>query len=349
MGFRLRLPPVAERTGLRKHIAQRHLSDYNQDCGSIITRKQAKTMTYGFSLGKGTVIRFQGKARCRVLNNLCTQDLRTLTDGQALETFVTDVKGRTFGHGIAVAVDDEAFFVTVPDQGNKLVPHFDRYIIREDAVVSDVSNDTQFWLFQDRTVAAKAFAISSEDVPSSASARLLECDEQRVVLLQAPWVGPDSILALVPSGCIDEKRIQRLGSEWIQSDMVQRNAWELARIEAFWPWYGIDMDDRHLPQEVNRDGTSISFNKGCYLGQETIARLDMLGKVQKKLVKIHIDLDECLNTQTAIQADGKEVGTICSAAFDPKNCRCVALAYVKRSHFSSGQVLNINGHAGTVC
>jgi len=305
-------------------------------------------MTSGFYLGKGTVLRFQGKDRCRVFNNLCTQDLRTLTDGQALETFVTDVKGRTFGHGIAVAVDDEAFFVTVPDQGNKLVPHFDRYIIREDAVVSDVSNDTQFWLFQDRATAAKAFAISSEGVPSSAIATIVELDEQRVVLLHAPWIGPDSILALVPSGCMDEKMIQRLGSEWKQSDMVHRSAWELARIEAFWPWYGIDMDDRHLPQEVNRDGSSISFNKGCYLGQETIARLDMLGKVQKKLVKINVDLDECLKTQTSIQADGKEVGTICSAASDPKNSRCVALAYVKRSHFASGQVLNIDGHAGTV-
>lgn len=305
-------------------------------------------MTSGFNLGKGTVIRFQGKDRCRVFNNLCTQDLRTLAHGQALETFVTDVKGRTFGHGIALAIDDEAFFVTVPNQGGKLVPHFDRYIIREDAVVSDVSNDTQFWLFPEPTAAAKAFAISSEGLPSSASAKIVEFDEQRVVLLHAPWIGPGSILALVPAGCIDGKWIERLESEWIQSDMVHRNAWELARIEAFWPWYGIDMDDRHLPQEVNRDGSSISFNKGCYLGQETIARLDMLGKVQKKLVKIHVDLDECLKTQTSIQADGKDVGTICSAASDPSNRRCVALAYVKRSHFMSGQVLNIDGRAGTV-
>ena len=102
-------------------------------------------MPIGYHLGKGTVVRFQGADRCKVLNNLCTQDLRKLVHGQALETFVTDVKGRTFGHGIAMSVDEDVFFVSVPEQGIKLVPHFDRYIIREDAVLSDVSDQYQFW------------------------------------------------------------------------------------------------------------------------------------------------------------------------------------------------------------
>ncbi len=305
-------------------------------------------MSRGFHLGHGTVIRFQGADRCRVFNNLCTQDLRNLTDGQALETFITDGKGRTFGHGIAMSIGGEAFFVTVPDQGSKLVPHFDRYIIREDAVLVDVSSDFQIWLFQDRTTASQAFEISTETFPGQASVKSLELDNQRVILLHAPWIGPDSMLGLVPSGFSDHTIKKRLGSDWIQSDMVLRAGWDLARIQAFWPWYGVDLDDRHLPQELDRDSTAISFNKGCYLGQETIARLDMLGKVQKKLVKIAIDSKECPMAQTVIQADGKEVGSICSAALDLPGGGCLALAYVKRSHFSSGQLLNIEGHAAHV-
>ncbi len=283
-----------------------------------------------------------------MFNNLCTQDLRKLTDGQAVETFITDGKGRTFGHGIAMSVGGEAFFVTVPDQGSKLVPHFDRYIIREDAVLADVSSDFQLWLFQDRTTAAQAFDISTEAIPGPANVHSLELENQRVILLHAPWIGPDSILVLLPSGYGDQFMMERLGSEWIESDMVHRAGWERARIQAFWPWYGVDMDDRHLPQELDRDSTAISFNKGCYLGQETIARLDMLGKVQKKLVKISIDSKECPKAQTVIQADDKEVGSVCSAALDPESGGCLALAYVKRSHFASGQYLNINGHEAHV-
>lgn len=306
-------------------------------------------MPRGFHLGQGTVIRFQGADRCRVFNNLCTQDLRKLSDGQAFETFVTDVKGRTFGHGVALSVDGEAFLITVPDQGAKMVPHYDRYIIREDAIVADVSNRFQFWLFEDRAVTAKAFAIEIDATPAKSCVIAASLGAKRMVLLHAPWIGPESILALVPADQGSEMIAERLGIEWRISDMSQRTDWELARIGAFWPWYGVDMDDRNLPQELDRDSSAISFNKGCYLGQETIARLDMLGKVQKKLVKISIDSSHSPAVQATIHADGKEVGTICSVAVDVAAGKCLALAYVKRSHFASDQVLDVNGCTATVC
>jgi len=310
---------------------------------------EGNNMPRGFHLGQGTFIRFQGSDRCRVFNNLCTQDLRKLSDGQAFETFVTDVKGRTFGHGIAMALDGEAFLITVPDQAGKLVPHFDRYIIREDAIVSDVSSSYQFWLFEDREVTAKAFGIEVDTVPAKVSVSTATLEGNRIVLVHAPWIGPDSILAIVPVEQGSELIAERLGDAWQVSDMSQRNGWERTRIEAFWPWYGVDMDDRHLPQELDRDTSAISFDKGCYLGQETIARLDMLGKVQKKLVKLSIESSVMLAAQTTIHADGKEVGTICSAAMNEAAGNCIALAYVKRSHFASGQVLDVNGREATVC
>ena len=305
-------------------------------------------MPRGFHLGKGTVIRFQGADRCKVFNNLCTQDLRKLADGQALETFVTDVKGRTFGHGIAMSIGQEAFLVSVPEQASKLVPHFDRYIIREDAIVTDVSDAYEYWLFQDRSSAAQAFSIDDSIVPHEGSAISFKLDGQQAVLMHAPWIGPESILALVPTGQNDEGIVERLGNEWIKSDMTHRTAWELDRIQAFWPWYGIDMDDRHLPQELARDGQAISFNKGCYLGQETIARLDMLGKVQKKLVTVRIDSNLCPKPPMVLQSEGKEIGTVCSVALDSAAGHCLALAYVKRSHFASGTVLSLGETTATV-
>jgi len=300
-------------------------------------------MPFGYQLGKGTVVRFQGADRCKVFNNLCTQDLRKLTDGQSLETFVTDVKGRTFGHGLALSVGGEAFFVTVPEQGSKILPHFDRYIIREDTVLSDLSEEYQFWLFSDRPVTALAFSIALDEVPAPSTARTIERDGQTIILLSAPWVGTESVVALAPTGMSDQSVRDRLASDWVQSDMVTRDAWELSRIQAFWPWFGVDLDDRHLPQEIDRDQSAISFNKGCYLGQETIARLDMLGKIQKKLVMLTLESKECPRGSTPLRADDKEVGTICSSAFSPETGHCVALAFVKRSHFASGQVLSLDG------
>ncbi len=66
--------------------------------------------------------------------------------------------------------------------------------------------------------------------------------------------------------------------------------WQTLRIRNRWPVLGADYDDRNLPQELDRDASAISFHKGCYLGQETVARLDALGQVQKKLVRLLIKL-----------------------------------------------------------
>jgi tRNA-modifying protein YgfZ len=305
-------------------------------------------MSSSFRVGRGTVLCFRGKDRCRVFNNLCTQDLRKLSDGQAIETFVTDVKGRTFGHGIALALDEEAYLVTVPNQASKLIPHFDRYIIREDAIISDLSNDFRLWIFRDRSTAAKACSVELTSVPETRNAIRLEMDGNSIVLVHAPWIGPESVLGLIANEASDQPIRERLGDEWVESDMDERRGWELLRIQAAWPWYGIDLDERNLPQELDRNDLAISFNKGCYLGQETIARLDALGQVQKKLVRIAIESDLAPQPQSLVQSDGKDVGTICSSAIDALHGRCLALAYVKRSHFKSGRELCVNSAKAVV-
>jgi folate-binding protein YgfZ len=305
-------------------------------------------MQTGFQLGYGTVLRFLGADRCRVFNNLCTQDLRKLTSGQAMETFITDVKGRTFGHGIAFALDDEAFFLSVPDQAAKLVPHFDRYIIREDAQVIDASNEYQFWLFENRRVCALGLGIDIASVPEAGRASRVEMNGAPLMLVHAPWIGSESLVCLASPASEPNAIASRLGDLWIGSDMKFRTEWELARINAFWPWYGVDMDDRHLPQELNRDSSAISFTKGCYLGQETIARLDMLGKVQKKLVSMEIFSTQSPSLPAPVLDDGKEVGSLCSVAANPSQPSFRGLAFVKRTHFVPGQKLTIADSAAIV-
>jgi folate-binding protein YgfZ len=228
-------------------------------------------MANAFYLGLGTVIRFQGKDRCKVFNNLCTQDLRQLAHGQAVETFVTDVKGRTFGHGIAAAWGEEAFLITVPGQAERLVPHFDRYIIREDAQVSDVSAMFPFWLFRNRETAALGLGVPIDALPAAKNCVSLPIGNVETLVMHAPWLNDDSILVLAPGDAQSAALRDHLGEQWMESDLVIRAAWEHDRISAFWPWYGVDLDERNLPQEVDRNVSAISFNKGCYLGQETIA------------------------------------------------------------------------------
>jgi folate-binding protein YgfZ len=295
-----------------------------------------------YRLGQGTIIRFQGNDRSKVINNLCTQDLRKCSEGYVAETFVTDVKGRTVGHGLACGMTDEIWFVTVPGQANRLVPHFERYIIREDAIITDVSQSYAMWLFANYEAAGDALGLDSQRPgPRFVSSHHLHGES--IVLLSAPWIGSESCVAIVPSLDQEQHLREHLALDWIESDLTHRTAWECKRIQSFWPWYGVDLDDRNLPQEVDRNADAISFHKGCYLGQETIARLDALGQVQKKLVQVTIESSELPSTEIPFTDGGKEVGQLRSVAIDPSQVTYIGLAYIKRSHFQIGQELEHGG------
>ncbi len=117
-----------------------------------------------------------------------------------------------------------------------------------------------------------------------------------------------------------------------------RPAFEAARIQWGWPLDRTDISTDNLPQEVGRDDRAISFTKGCYLGQETVARLDSLGHVNKQLTLVRFPSGQLTNSVT-LSFEGKSVGATTSVGFSPE-CACpVALAYVRRERAEPGTVL----------
>jgi folate-binding protein YgfZ len=111
---------------------------------------------------------------------------------------------------------------------------------------------------------------------------------------------------------------------------------EIIRLEAGVPLYGVDITDENLPQEVNRNAQAISFTKGCYLGQETVARIDALGHVNKLLVGLKFAGETVPATGTELTAQGKAVGQVTSAVYSPRLKAPLALGYVRTGHHEVG-------------
>lgn len=125
-------------------------------------------------------------------------------------------------------------------------------------------------------------------------------------------------------------------------------AWEALRIEAGFPLFEVDFDGSNLPQEVNRDRMAINFNKGCYLGQETIARIDALGHVNQQLVSLQFEGEQPPVVGEALLADGKEVGRVTSTSWSPNRNAPVALAMVRRGSNELGTKLTSDVGLATV-
>jgi folate-binding protein YgfZ len=280
-----------------------------------------------------TQIELTGDDRAAFLHNFTTNDIRGLRPGQGCEAFTLDVRGHVVGHLLVFCTPHSLVLDTVPGQGEKLVRHFDRYLIRERVEIHDRTEDWSELLL----AGAEAEQLLYQLAESAPAARL---DHQQVRLAgQAVWlrrvemIGSGSFLIAGAAEAIDAVFIA-LGAEGVAA--CGKEAFEEARIEAAFPWYGVDITDKNLPQEVNRNRLAISFTKGCYLGQETVARIDALGHVNKTLQRLRFSGSAVPPPGAALRAGQAPAGEITSAVLSPQLGAPLALAFVRRGHESLG-------------
>ena len=134
----------------------------------------------------------------------------------------------------------------------------------------------------------------------------------------------------------------------VRIDELGASHGEQVRIEAGMPLYGRDISQKNLPQEVGRNAQAISFSKGCYLGQETVARIASLGHVNRSLVGVRFTGSDIPPAGTQLTADGKPVGHVTSSAFSPRLECPLALAYLRTGHHLPGTRLTCSGDQAEV-
>ena len=114
------------------------------------------------------------------------------------------------------------------------------------------------------------------------------------------------------------------------------------------PWFGSEIDNDNLPQELRRDEKAISFTKGCYLGQETVARINAIGHVNRLLVGLKIAGQVESATGAELSIDSKAVGKITSVSQLAQSNGPNAIGFVRRGQSQSGTVLEFEGGTATV-
>jgi folate-binding protein YgfZ len=284
-----------------------------------------------------TRIAVGGADRLKFLNGFCTADVKRLSVGEGCEAFITSAQGKTIGHVQIYCELDVLLVETVAGQAERLIAHLDRYVIREDVVLHDRSTDRAAWLLAGRQAGDVLRRLGVTEVPERRlSGRATRIAEHDVCLRCVDFVHPSGIL--VESSAVTW---QAVGEELLRQGgrACGHEAFEAARIEAGFPWFGSDISERNLPQEVGRDELAISFTKGCYLGQETVARIDALGHVNRVLCGVRWQSAQVPTSGETLSVGGQEVGEVTSATYSPRLKSALALAYVKRGHQAPGTKL----------
>ncbi len=266
-----------------------------------------------------------GADRQSFIHNFCTNDVKRLKPGESCEAFFTNVKGKIVGHGIVSCRDEELVIIGVPGAAPPLIAHLDRYLIREDVQLHDATAERRYFSFAGGTAAGahdqikeKIIAVVSAVVPCS--------------LVGSPY---ERLIEVLPH---DSSSFA--GLLQTQKVIAATLAFEAARIEAGVPLFLKDFDKNNFPQEVRRDREAISFTKGCYLGQETVARIDALGHVNQQIVGVRFFDNVDIVPEMELSRDGNSVGQVSSWAFSPQLNAPLALAMVRREANAVGTQLD---------
>ena len=293
-------------------------------------------------LSARTQIEVTGADRASFLHNLSTNEIRKLKPGGGCEAFFCDARGHIQAHAYIFCREQSLVIDSVPGAADVLMPHLDRYLIREDVQLTDRSGEWCELLLAGPNSGELLARLTGVDPAALAGrvatveASLANCDVQiRCFDLLGP--GTYAIVAMRTDRDAIWKALTATGAIPCGDQAI-----EVLRIAAGSPLNGVDITSRNLPQEVARDDRTISFVKGCYLGQETVARIDALGHVNRLLCGLRFSFagsgDLPAAAGMALTVGGQSVGEVTSAARSTRLGQ-VGLGYVRREHAAPGSRL----------
>lgn len=289
--------------------------------------------------GRGTVLA-TGADAVKFTDSFATAALARLEPAEGTEAFFTDGRGWVIALATIMRGIDGLWIDTAPGLAASLRDHLEHYHIRERVEFVDASAEFSHLLVAGPAASAWLTVRSAAPPPATLFAHTpMRLGDTDAVVVRADWCGVDSFVVRVAADAAARLR------GWFDREKLPQAtaaAIDAARIEARYP-LPADIPEKTLPQELDRTARAISFTKGCYLGQETVARLDALGHVNRSLALLAFDSHVPPVSGTAILLDGEPVGTLTSTCFSPRLGCPAGLALVHRRGLAAHTALAVGG------
>jgi folate-binding protein YgfZ len=286
------------------------------------------------------LLQITGKDRLSFLNGLLTNELLKMHDGTGVRSALLNTKARVLADLYLYAREDDLLLDTGDVPGAKIKDILDRFIITEDVQVKDITSRFVHLTLQGPQASENArdlFGLTFADIKP----------------LQHKMLGPTMIVVRDRTGgagydmIIPNDEAEAVWQGFLLKGVtpIGLDALEILRLEAGYSKYGVDVDENTIILEAGYKD-AISFNKGCYLGQEVVARATHIGRVNKNLVQFQTDSDHVPSPKSKLQASGKEAGYVTSAAFSPALKTVVGLGYAQRDFAKVGTRLVVDSDIG---
>ncbi|MEQ3550949.1 glycine cleavage T C-terminal barrel domain-containing protein [Pseudonocardia nematodicida] len=276
--------------------------------------------------GHRDVLAVAGEERLSWLHLLLTQHVSELPPDTGTEALVLDGQGRVLHHMAVASTGDTVYLDTEAGDGAALLDYLQKMV---------------FWSKvepRDATAELAVYTVVGPDTPQVLAEAGLPVPAVPHGVLgldgggfvrRTPWPGRDAADVLVPRADA-ERWYAALTAAGARA--AGTSAFEALRVESRAPRLRVDTDDRTIPHEVGWIGPAVHLTKGCYRGQETVARVANLGRPPRRLVLLHLDGgdEELPRTGDPVVRDGRPVGRV-GTVVQHHELGPVALALLKRS------------------
>jgi folate-binding protein YgfZ len=273
------------------------------------------------------VFKVTGKDARRYLNNRLSQDLRAVSAGAALVAGALSPQGRVEGlYTVYVQGDDLFYLVSDGGERQPLFAALGRYIVADRVSIVDCCSD------------AIVGHVSGSVLPDFQ-------DDVTCLTHHQRRIGEEGEDFVTLSGNLSDIRatlMARLGSPISKAD------YDLKRFAAGFPEYPTEINDSLILTEGGLR-EAVSFQKGCYVGQEVIERSDALGKLPRHLERVVFEGHEALPAQASVLGkESKPIGKIVSTIVDTVNNKLCAFVLLKNGAYAAHEQVQCEGRVGTI-
>lgn len=274
----------------------------------------------GFYEQKRGLITVWGKEAVQFLDGMVTNDMKTLEDGHQMLAAFPNAQGRLLAV-IRVSRQGDRFFIETEEATReKVFQNLFRFTFAGDFFVEDLSDSYSFF----EIFGPKQDVYNPNVGEKFAGAYVFELPYGAAYFVPADLAEKFRGFLTSENGCVT----------------VSDELYETLRIESGVPKYGVDMDETTIVPELGLEGL-ISYNKGCYIGQEIIARIHFRGHVAKRLTGLVSEPGATgLQPETELTAnEGKNAGRITSVTYSPKLDKTIAFAFTRYDYLAAGTEL----------
>ncbi|HEX8118772.1 MAG TPA: glycine cleavage T C-terminal barrel domain-containing protein [Pyrinomonadaceae bacterium] len=303
-----------------------------------------------FDLSARGRVEVSGGEAVTFLNGMLTNDVAKLEEGAWMHAALPNPQGRLLASVRVLRRGGAFLFDTEAETYPAVLKHLERFTPAGDFHVRDLTAETTLLSVQGARAPEFVGAVLGEEAALTARGRVTRATfgGGEVSLIRATHTAEDGFDIFVGADEVSPLR-QSLLDAGARSCGV--DTLEVLRVEAGVPRYGVDASDANVVLEVVDEAEAVSYTKGCYAGQEIIARIHWRGHVAKRLAGVIFERDSEPSADARLRdcAEGREAGRITSGVYSPRLRRRVALAVVKYDFLAPGTELKVFADGGEVC